>query len=90
MNKKLKILIYGVTILLLTATVIAGILYTIENFQKYGLNYEVTTIIQGVETVTIERASTNIFAFAFITWIIVLLVYSTTQTRSEKKDPYQI
>jgi hypothetical protein len=86
MENKIKIVVYGFTILLLLAVDLTGIFYTIELFQKYGWSYEVTTIIQGVTTHTTEHIQTFIFAWAFLTWIIILLFYSLLQARSKKEN----
>lgn len=74
MNKKIVLIPYIVTIIFLGLMVVIGGSSTYDLYLKHGWSYEVTTLIEGVETIEIVNVSSKITSLGFLIWIIILLI----------------
>lgn len=74
MKHKLSILSYGGAVLMLLLLIGMGAIQVNSNFLKYGLSYEVVTIIEGEETRITQSLSMNLAFIGFLVWITYLLI----------------
>jgi hypothetical protein len=76
MKNRILFIAFCFTILLLTASLFIFMTQTGLNLMKYGITYEVTTMIDGKTSTQTVSLGTGVASILFVFWMDVLLIYS--------------